>query len=361
MLKNLIILFILLLSVNCFAIPYNSQDNYKLKYPKYIPIHSSFDISLITSNPYSAAGRLIFYIIPADGISLNTINLNNISENLKLNFTSTIMTNLNVPAYKTIIDLSDTSISSGTYFQILMNFYSDDKLSANLRFYGIYMKADSVLGYLSNNAVTRYESLTNQLLEVPLKFYSPNKNAGKSLLIEKYSIFQIPLNNFSSNNLLVEFWVKLNKQGTEILTVKNKINSTELFKFFTSSFQTLSVTSNYSRQDYLYPVFMSNKSWYHISILFSYKKHETYFYCNGQLISKNRLKDLTSLDNLELEFGDMNQGRAFQIDLLRFIDLHNSIDVSFRNKNYRNFRADSSTVLAQLNFDHLDEVASQIA
>ncbi len=337
----------------------NNGDSYKLVYPEFIPVNSSYDVSILTTNPYSDADQLILYIIPPDGISPNSIKLNSVSGILNLDFTPAVLSKFNLSAYKTTIDLSDTTLSIGTYFQILLNFNSSDRLKSELKLYGIYMNADSVVGYLENDDENGFTKTEGQLSKTSLKYYKPEKSAGKSLLIGKNSFFRIPLNSFSSNNLLTEFWIKLNESGTQIIKVNNKSNAQTIFNISTNAFQTLSVTSGIAVQKFLNPYFIGKKSWYHISILFSYNTNEALFYCNGKLISKNNLPGLSAPENLELNFGDINQQKSFQIDLLRFIDLQNSIIASFKNKSYLNFLSDSSTVLAQLNFDESENLVSQ--
>jgi hypothetical protein len=64
-------------------------------------------------------------------------------------------------------------------------------------------------------------------------------------------------------------------------------------------------------------------------------------------------------EDLEFVFSNNSDETVFQIDLLRFIDLHNSMDASFENFNYLNFISDSSRVISQFNFDNSDENLSQ--
>ncbi len=118
----------------------------------------------------------------------------------------------------------------------------------------------------------------------------------------------------------------------------------------------LSINSNLENQAYVNPIFIGRKSWYHISILFSFNEKTASFYCDNKLFSKNKLPDFLIPSDLRFYFGNPKDNNEFQIDLLRFIKFNNSIEVAFANSNYTNFRADSSTVLAQLKFDNSEDI-----
>ena len=331
-------------------------ENYKLVYPKYIPVNASFDVSLITSNIFPNSDRLELFILPNSNLSLQRIELKSIYKSTDLPFSSASLNSYDGTVYKAVIDLTDTTLASGIFFQILMNFKSEYTSRSMFNIYGAFKKGNKIVGSLvpgSNN-----NNLESNFIPVNLNFYKPQKNAGKSLQFSKGSFVKFKMNNISVNNLLTEFWIKFNGIQKSFLQLTSRNNSDFNYTLSLNPFQMLLVKAGAGNIQFINPYFVGKKSWYHISADISFNDHLIYFYCNGHLISKNQIPFFLKPNDLEIEFINQSQEQAFQIDLLRFIDFNNEIDVSFANKNYANFISDSSSVLAQFNFDNDDSFSS---
>ncbi len=333
----------------------SGEDNCRLVYPREIPVNSSFDISLVTSNSDAGADRLEFYILPLNRISLNSIELQSLAEKKQLSFSPVQLEDYGT-AYKCVINLKDSVLSQGVFFQILMNFKSESVLSSGVKFAGYFMKGNRILAKLS----TSRSNLTadGDYITADLNFYKPMKSAGKSLLVGRNSSLQASLNNINPGNLLLTFWLKPSLPSTEFLKVYQKGTSDTLFSLGTNAFQMLSVKSKTAGDEYVSPYFISRKVWYNISADFSFDSKYAAFNCNGHLLLKSRLRKLVEPDNLIFNFGGKEYGKVFQLDLLRFIDLKNNIDASFTNRNYLNFNSDSSSVISQFAFDDREISAS---
>ena len=330
-------------------------ENYKLIYPENIPENSSFDVSLTTSNLYPSADSLEFYIIPGEKITLKKIGLKSLFENKSLKFSLSNLKGISDPVYETIINLKDSALSTGTYFQILMNFNSRSTSKSNIKFYGIFKDGDQVVGLLNSN---ENNDLEENLIAANLRFYLPQKSAGKSVLFEDNSYLNFSFQKIQSKNLLIEFWAKLSNPQLDFLQVTVKNNSILQYNLSINHYQMLVMQSADSNISILNPYFISKKSWYHIAVEFSFVDHQISLYCDGNLVAKDEIPAYLTANDLLVNYQNSNSDNSFEIDLLRFIDFNNIIEVSSSNENFTNFISDSSSVISQFNFDNPENLNS---
>jgi hypothetical protein len=355
------ILFIIIFSIAPCA--KNSADRYKIAVPKFIPINSSFDISLITSpkdrseNYIKSADQLELYILPDERLYINKVELHSIYQTAQLSFSQSVLENYIGSVYKTVIDLSDSSFSPDTYFQILINMRSENTLNAVVKFYGVFKQNGKVLGYLVNNADS-FLNFDNRLITTELKFYRPQRSAGRALQLGKKSIFEISPENIETNSLLVEFWIKLSAEDITFLRIKNKETGSIEFSLRTNEFQMLNLSSDQNTSVSIKPYFAAKKTWLHVSVHFLIDDNQVFFYCNGVIFSRYQVKSVIKPGALVFDFSNLENEKSYQIDLLRFIDLKNNIEAAFQNRSYLTFRVDSSTVLTRFRFDSNEEFTS---
>ncbi len=353
MLKTIGILSILFSLAVCFA--KDGGENYKLVYPENIQENSSFDVSITTSNLYPSADSLEFYIIPGERITLKTIELKSLFENKSLKFFHSSLKGITDPVYKTIINLKDSALSAGTYFQILMNFNSRSTSNSNIKFYGIYKDGDKVIGLLNSN---ENNNLDENFITANLKFYLPQKSAGKSVLFEDNSYLNFSFQKIQSKNLLTEFWAKLSNPQLDFVQISAKNNSIFQYGLSINHYQMLVMQSADSNMSILDPYFISKKSWYHIAVELSFVNHKISLYCDGNLVAKDEIPAYLTANDIQINFQNSNSDNSFEIDLLRFIDFNNIIEVSSSNENFTNFISDSSSVISQFNFDNPENLNS---
>ncbi|MFO7445067.1 MAG: hypothetical protein R6W90_01815, partial [Ignavibacteriaceae bacterium] len=334
------------LLVACSLWGKNSEDSYKLISPKFIPQNSSFEISLIANKKFPSADRLEIYILP-DRLNLNKVEFKSVYGSSKLIISSSFLDALDVPALKAEIDFSDSLLYPEDFFQLLFTFRSDNNLNASLKFYGVFKNKEKVLGYLSARS-------EDNLIVSNLRFFKTQKNAGRALQIGKHSQFEISLPEIKVQNLLTEFWIKPNDANISLLKITNKNFPDFKIELSTNEFQMLSASSE-RNLEYLSPYFTSKKAWYHIAALFSREKDKLYLYCNGVLFAKYQLDEFLEPGDFIFKFAVDDQSKSYLVELLRFIDFNNSIESCFNNRNYLNFRSDSSYVITQLNFESGDE------
>ncbi len=323
-------------------------ENIKVFSPRFIPVNSSFDISIIASNRFPEADNLEFYLILDERVALNKIELRTIDISLKLPVTQTYLKGELQQAYKTLIDFRDSTIKIGDFFQLMLNLKVENSLQSNLKFLGVFKKGNKVLGYLKSR---ENQDPLNNFIDVNLNFYRPQRNAGRALLLNNNSILELNLTADNVNQLLTEFWFR-GGLNNSVLKIINKKTGEADFDININRYQMISVTPKNGTQSFIQPWFISRKAWYHISILFSFTDNAAYFYCNGNLISRNDLVNILSASDLLFRFQAEETDNPIHLDQLRIIEFNNSIDVSFRNRNHKYFISDSSRVLAQYNFDN---------
>lgn len=323
-------------------------ENINVFAPRFIPVNSSFDISIIASNRFPEADNLEFYLIHDDRVALNKIELRTIDISLKLPVTQTYLKGESQQAYKTQIDLKDTTRKVGDFFQLILNLKVENSTQSNLKFLGVFKRGNKILGYLKSR---ENQDQLNNFIGVNLNFYRPQRNAGRALLLNHNSMLELNLTADNVNQLLTEFWFR-GSLNNSVLKIINKKTGEADFDVNINRYQMVSVASKNETQSFIQPWFISRKAWYHISILFSFTNNTAYFYCNGNLISRNDLVNISSTSDLLFRFQAEDTDNPIHLDQLRIIDFNNTIDVSFRNKNHKYFISDSSRVLAQFNFDN---------
>ncbi|MEJ2613727.1 MAG: hypothetical protein P8Z35_02100 [Ignavibacteriaceae bacterium] len=353
--KIFTVIFLFLLSFYVFA--QKNEDSYKISCPSYISVNSPFDISFVTTNRFADADTLEFYILPDEKLTLNSVQLNTTLWKSPLNFKATTLEGYSGRVYKSIVDLADSALIPGSFFQFLLRFNSENTTKSVIKFLGIYKGKGKILGFI--NPKIKSEPISeSDYLKVPVEFYKVQRVAGKALNFTHNAYLDFSFNETESDNLLTEFWVKLNNPEEQILKIKNKNLPEFQYTISTNSFQILSAESKSSSQVYSNPCFLSLKCWYHISILFSIRNNSVSFYSNGSLIAKYKLNYSIDVKDLRFELYNFEEKESFQVDLLRVIDLNNSINSSFANCNFQNFVADSSIVLASFKIDDIEQLSN---
>ncbi|MBZ0200570.1 MAG: T9SS type A sorting domain-containing protein, partial [Ignavibacteriaceae bacterium] len=301
------------------------------------------------ANAFPEADELKIYISADSKIYPSEVLLRSMAKTISLTPIRDYLQNYNGSVYSITINVKDSSFSNGSFFQILSTFKNDAEENSTLKFYGIYKKNGKPVGYLTNpNPGTELEE---KFIKVNLKFYKPQKNAGRAIQFEKNSSFSFLLNKFPDENLLAEFWLRTSDSGQDILSVKNIETDQREFLLTLNDFQMLYTRIENASLLFSAPYFLGRKTWSHISILFSAEKNSVSLFCSGNLFAKIKLTSLLSVGKYEFAFSSEYGNKNYSIDLLRFINLKNTIDVSFSNKNFNNFNSDSSTVIAAFKFD----------
>ncbi len=350
---NKIICILLAAITLAFGTERNAPERYRISYPRYIPAYSSFEVSLITTNYYPDADTLEVYMIPDSKVSLVKIELRSVFKKKILKFSPADLPGANYQAYKTVINLADTVFTPGLFFQLLFGLNSESSSQSEIKIMGVFKQNGVIIGRINPDALNGF---ADEYIKAKLYFYKPQKNAGSALQFTGSSRLKISGLQTDAKNLLIDFWFKETGGSENIFSVGSLNDPNLSYSLSTNSFQMLSVTKNGNLIENLNSLFLSNKNWYHLTSDFQFADNSIMFYCNGSFVGKTGLQAFTNPGDLTFNFGSPDAGNSFTIDLLRFVNLGNTIDVAFANRNYMDFIADSSSVIYQFSFDNGDNL-----
>ena len=347
------VFFIWIILSGLSVIPAQSfGDNFKLAYPSLVHQGKSFEVSIITSNEFEDSDKLDLYIIPKRGIKLDAVLLQSGTKSRKINFNSASSEGYLYDAVMCSIDLSQSFLQrDGSFFQILLKFKSDFIDYSEIEFYGEFRKHNRIVNYLQSSNKKLFSDYSNHY-RAKINFYNANIAGEKSLLLRPQSEFSILPDVQIKNNLLFEFWIKLETKGLPFLEIRNRQTNLIEYRLITNQYQILTCESDFNTENEMTPHFIPWNVWQHFEILFSFKNNKIEFYCNGDEFSRYELSPSLSVNDIDLSFINNTKGK-YQIDQVRIIDFNESISASVRNRNFSNFISDSSEVKMQFNFNRI--------
>jgi hypothetical protein len=339
MLKSVIIIF--LIAVSCFPQEYPAE--YNLNVPKYIPVNSSFEVSLITSCSSADAKVLLLDIIPSDKIILTNaaVNAPGISESVSFTknqneFSGTI--------YTLRIDLQEYNIPAGIFFQILLKLKPENVSIGNIALQGIFTDGEKELSYIGSSS--------GDQLTAELTFYKPNKLAGKAFEIKKNNYLKIS-GTHNTSELLTEFWLKPGQNDINFLDIENSTKpGTPEYTFRSNKSGMLIIESDKTMYEGL-PVFLSGNTWNHIAVHFSVPDERAVFFCNSEKIASYYFNG--NISDYSFLFAN-SSSESFDIEMFRFIKPGRDQEINFHNSHYLNFISEEHTLLEQISFDEQSAV-----
>ena len=173
--KKLYILLFLFSAISAFA-QISQENGYKLTFPDNISSNSAFDISLVASNPFIEANRLILFFNPSPGINFRNLELRTFGNLTSIQCKQISIDERQGVVYRAEIDLKKNKITSQNYFQILLTFRADNVTAAEFGFSGIFKAGNKTLGYIQSSDNFDKED-TLKFSSVQLKFYRTQKLA----------------------------------------------------------------------------------------------------------------------------------------------------------------------------------------
>ena len=336
----------------------NTQEiSYKLAFPANISSSSSFDISIVASNPSDHSDRLILYFNLPNRVNFRDLELRSFNKMSDINCRQIASDYQDGRLFKAEINFVKNRIASNDYFQLILTLKADNAESGRLKFAGIFKSKDTVFGYLESASDNIPED-TLRFRGIPLNFYKPQRFAGNSLQLNPGSEFSITPNvSENTENLLTEFWIKLNNKKTDFLNIINKQTGETLWKISTNQFQMIMFNStDRLAGESVNPYFISRGNWYHLSLLSTFSDHKLKLYCGSTLVGNLEIPAFLLPADLRWIFENNTKNKSFQIDILRFLDFNDDIESSFINKNFLNFMSGNSRVIYQNNFDNEDNI-----
>jgi len=338
------------------SFPQERETNFHLVYPEFIPVNSSFDISLTFTNSFPEAKEFELIIIPDEHLTINRAELKSIYESTGLEKKLINSDEFFEDVYKFSFPLNDSTRSEGIVFQVLINLQANQVNSAEIKLKGAFKNESAEVAALTSK---EFNYTYEDFIAAEINFYKPQKTSGKALAFGENGYLLLDIEKEFENNLLLDFWIKLNESPVRFLEIYNREFKEPALVLSTNKFQMLSVSSEMFSQQELKPFFIGKKSWYHISITTSEDENVINFYCNGNLIAKNKLPQLFEENDLRFRFVNQNKENLFNIDLLRIADTDSTEKLSFTNRHSIQFSSDNSSVAAIFKMDASGEFYTQ--
>ncbi len=344
----------LLISLSFISIKGEDAANFRLNYPKLIPINTSFDISLVTRNVEPDADKLTIYISGTEKIDLKQTILRTPFQTINIPFTKLQENTGQKYSYKIDFNLKDSLLLPGIYFQILYTFKGDGNNDIEIIFTAEYQKDENTLRTIPSSASKDF--LQEPFNTATISFYTPNNYAGRALNLKDNSQLLLGFENVTSSNTLIDFWIKFKNKETSFLSLQSKTNSLQKYVAGINNFQMISITPYSADRTSLQQRFISKNVWYHFSVQLDFLNRLLKIYVNGKLTITNNLEFIKDINDLQINFSGMEKEKIFFIEQLRIFDLKNVIETSFLQKHYKDAQLDSSRIIARFNFDDLQSV-----
>jgi len=328
-----------------------AQDNFEIFVPNYIPVNSSFEISIITSKKFPATDKLELYFSTGLSLNINKIMLLTQNNILQLEYHNEFSNEFNKDFKKISIDLSDsTNFSDNSFFQLIISLKSNKNSQNNLTFFGKFYDGKNVLGYLKNSDIERIDE-TENLYNLTFQYYQKKSVAEKSLFLVHGSYLNIPIVCHFEEYLIAEFWMKINNPASSIIEIINWESNRVEYSLSVNENQMLIINTGINDVQPAKPFFISENCWYHFKIAFDKINSELVLYCGDiQLINLKVNNDL-DFENVLIHFQNESAKSEINLEQFRLISCDGNLNAIERSKNYTDYIDDKSEVLLQLDFN----------
>ncbi|MFC2135277.1 T9SS type A sorting domain-containing protein [Bacteroidota bacterium] len=316
--------------------------------PEYIPINNSFEISVFTRISEVNTHFVNFYLLVDDQVSITNAMLCSETESHRLSFRQSEFRGYLGKAYKIDLGLNESSSLFDSFFEVCVGFDARGISETEIAF-GLEVEfKDGVKEYFSS-----YDQYNNiyPLPVVEVNFYEPQSLAGKSLELIDNSELSIRLkDNSQMNNLMIEFWAKLDAVSSKFFCITNETLRDTIVCLSSNKFKI--VSPDYTEDLEVFDrVFVSKNSWNHYIVFLNNDDGFIEVYSNSRMLFKMPFDSYLNFNDLQFSFNNRSSGSRMELELLKIWDFNNSIDMALLNKHYLNYEADDSRQLLSLTFD----------
>ncbi|MFH0734211.1 MAG: T9SS type A sorting domain-containing protein [bacterium] len=317
-------------------------------YPSYIVKNNTFEVSFIGTTGSNDYESILLYLLVDEEVTLNKAVFTTGNNYIDLEIKKDNYKDFENKTYCISLDKSVYEVPLNSPYQILVSLQANG-ISATQILYALEC-------HKGNKTFLVGSSFTdNSSLKVPsklnLSFYNKDDNAGKCIQIKNKGSFSFSVPEEVYNfNTMVEFWAKINIKDGNWFEIKNEENNSTIFSMGSNSFQMLNISmpnDNLFYDDY----FISKNAWYHFNVFINDKTKKAKIYIDDKLFYTFPINLYTTLSSLTFTFTNSADKRNVLIDALKVWDFNNTPSVSFFNKHYERYSADSSILFFELLFD----------
>ncbi len=162
-----------------------------------------------------------------------------------------------------------------------------------------------------------------------------------------------------SRPLFFEFWIKTVSDLKNFFSITDLTSEDTLIKISKGELGFITTPLNemdLARND----IYLSNSTWNYFGLLFDEEGTDlnVTFYINSKVACSKIIKNKSLQKKLSFNFQANSVEKEFEIDRVRLTKLGDNLNHTLNNKHFLNFEADSSQVLAKLNFDEKSELTN---
>ena len=340
------ILILLALSINAQDVPVFLKP-YS---PVYVHENESFNVSCIPRVVSASGSQMNFYVMSQQRLDLMNVIIRTDSATSPLEFEPVFFPDYFGRAFKIITgELVDSNFQHGTS-EIVCTFSPAIGISNAAVTFGVFTNpVDSV----ESNAE---EPQFAELIKYPssqVNFFEEHAQGGSALMLSGNAQFTLqPKINLESIPLMMEFWASLDLRNGPFFVLRNKLTGDTLVSLQVGNFYFLHASSpnfiTISEEHYI-----GHNSWDYFNLLVDPVGQTIDIYVNDNKFGAIELPNVIELSETEFEF--LGQpGLGLQLDKLIVWEFNNTLELAFNNKHFKNYSADSSTILLYENFENSD-------
>ena len=316
--------------------------------PEYIPQNMQFEVSIFARISEANTKMVNFYLLVDDKVNINSAVLCSNNEKERLKYQVADFRGYLGKAYKVDLGLDSASSLFDSFFEVCVGFRARGVKETEIAF-GLEVEfKDGAKEYFSS-----YDQFNESypLPTVGLTFYKPQSLAGNSLELKNNSNLSFKLKNVSElNNLMIEFWSKLDSYSRNFFSIVNTANSDTLVSLSSNDYKI--VSPNYKENvEVKNTAFLSKNAWTHYIVKLNKENGNAEVYANDKLLFLVPFDTFANPADLKFAFRNTQANNNLQVDLVKVWQFNNNIDLALTNKNYMSYQADSSRAYLNLTFD----------
>lgn len=340
------ILFILICALSFIVTPAQKKPFYlKVDAPEYLPVNSTFEVSLLTKIIPEDITSVKLYILIDDKVRMKRV------EHVMGEKANELITKYHAlhdyfgKSYEINLLQLNPDVIFDTPFQLRLLFepYSNDLIEIGYGFEYV----------MKNGRVERYSSFTGYEYDVPVSyvaFYEPQQIAGKALSVNNGAKFELSLADKNiENNLLIEFWKKSNKSSGAFFNIFDSKSLDTLFSVGRTKGNVVTINCPGDLSTNRNKI-VGNNEWAFYSLLYSKAANTFELYVNGKSVYTSRINGFIDYRNLSLAFLNGSKGN-YEVDMLRVWDFDDSLSTTFENKNFTTYQTENSRLVYSFLFD----------
>lgn len=309
-------------------------------FPHFVLSGEDYNVSLKTTLP-AETDKLEIYLHTDLNTSLKAVSFRSRIMNKQLRFFRVEGNTELEKIYK--IESNEFEAGVQTIGQVLLTLSAD--------------RDETIKWFATTVAPDRFDMLDN--LEIhEIKIYEKSDAAGKSLLISKESSLNIDFEYSDAEKLLIEFWANNSEGITTFAELTDPITQQKVTTLDLNDFGYIAIPSILDAE-FFDDIYVAPDVWNYFLIKIDGQRGTANMYVNHRLFYSGPVNTYPNQTAGQLVFKNLSSRGELKIDRLKIWSFENDESLALDNMNYNDYRADSSQVIYQNNFDS-DRILSEL-